>query len=73
MREKSPAPNAYFTRLNEKIVRQGKVAFDAKAQRFSPPAMQEIPPLGHYNVTEDVGRQVHPWRRAPQEYKDNKS
>lgn len=46
--------------------------FRATSARFEHSKTDDSPTIGTYYVTEDFGRQIKPWRRAPQWMKDKK-
>ena len=46
--------------------------FRATSARFEQSKTDDLPTIGTYYVTEDFGRQIKPWRRAPQWMKDKK-
>jgi len=63
-------PNYYFRRVHDdnsglKEV-QNYVPFNSKkGSRFGAAKVEFGPTIGSYSVSEDVGRQVKHWRRAP--------
>lgn len=68
----NPAPNAYFKGGPVKP-KSAKYGFNAKGYRFPEQKIQQMPSVGSYNVTEDFGRHVERWRKAPDELKCKKS
>jgi len=71
-RSKFPAPNAYF-KSRGKTAKSARFPFDAKSNRFPARKIEHLPTIGTYTVTEDFGRHVEKWRRAPDEMKYKKS
>ena len=68
----TPSPNAYIQH-DFKTIKVSKIPFGNKDSRFKKIKCIDMPTVGSYNVTNDVGRQVKPWRKAPQSTKTSQS
>ncbi|CAG5111137.1 Oidioi.mRNA.OKI2018_I69.chr2.g5471.t1.cds [Oikopleura dioica] len=72
--ESGVPPNFYFRRIHdEKVSRDSFLPFNSqKGPRFQKEKTVLGPTIGSYNVTEDFGRQVKHWRRAPASMKEKR-